>query len=203
MKTIRALQGVLVSLALSTSAHALVHGEPVPRSTPDTGTLAARLVPAMEAWVAPNTHAYYEPRATTDARYLRIATAIATVALDPDHEPLFGGPKGRERTAFLLASIASYESNFSRSIETCRKGGDSGRAWTLWQVHQPKGIACESLESGARLAVDMLRTSLHACADQAPKDRLAAYTDGVCRPSRASRERYSRAVTWLEAHDVG
>lgn len=38
--------------------------------------------------------------------------------------------------AALLAVVARRESDFLKEHETCQKSGDSGQAWTMFQLHR-------------------------------------------------------------------
>ena len=106
---------------------------------------------AMIAWTPlQSLTSYGETVDQVRARYLAIASDIATGAMSPDEPPLFSGPSGRARTALLLASIGSFEGGWQRFVEEgdCNKDGfhadrrgncDGGHAFTSWQIHVPHG----------------------------------------------------------------
>jgi hypothetical protein len=163
--------------------------------------LAAYLLSAMNSWVPPAQHAYYETPDDTAGRYASIAGDIAEVALDPAEEPVFAGDDGRYKTALLLASIASYESSFRARVDDCRVAGDNGRAHGLWQTHAPKDAVCTDRRQAARIALEMVRASFAECRALDFADRLSLYTDGACKHDwNRSRYRVWRAVRWWTHH---
>jgi hypothetical protein len=160
---------------------------------------------AMLAWVPPSQQGPAEAGPVAQARYERIAQDIASVALDPNVDPLFDGDDGRARTAILLASIASHESMFSRAVDEGVVRGDHGVAWGLWQVHCYRGEACRELIRdrlrGAREALRIARLSMHACRGMSLSDRLSVYTTGRCvHGQHESRVRVQRALDWMTRH---
>jgi hypothetical protein len=148
-------------------------------------------------------HSYYEKAEVTTARYESIAETIAETALE---KPIFRDDVSGVKTALLLGSIATFESSLKDDIDTCAKGGDIDKngvphAWTLWQVHAPKELACASRLEGARIAREMVRNSFKVCATFDMQDRLSVYTDGSCHNKwNRSRHRMFRATNWLDKH---
>ena len=158
-------------------------------------SLATAIMAAMHLWAPVSAHAYYEAPAITEARYMQIASDIATVAKE---EPI-GTPY---QTGLLLASIASYESGGYRAdVVFCRVSGDHDKAWGLFQSHAPREAVCRSLQDAARIALGQVRDSLERCASNPEATRLAAYTSGSCdRGWLAARRRWERAQEWLREH---
>lgn len=154
----------------------------------------------MTYWVDPAKHTY-EPVRQTEQRYSELAATIAAVVLDTNHEPMFEGEYGRVKEALLLASIASYESNFERDMMNCKITGDSGIAFGPWQTHTKKNETCNNIISAATHALRMARTSLDWCKGQRLPDRLSGYTDGKCRTSQASRNRMNRALNYFKENN--
>lgn len=172
--------------------------------------IATWLATAMHAW-APE-----QPARTRfvegGTRYDAIARTIAEVAYDADEPPLFKGPDGRARTALLLTSIASLESNFEEEVDAGRKRGDHGDSVCLLQVRLPgrsritmqgdvygysydAGWSAEDVASDrtkcVRAALHIARESFRICHD------LSMYTTGHCQPKElTATNRMKRAVTW-------
>jgi len=171
-------------------------------------TLALWLWFAMTTWVPPahQTGAWREPEADAAGRYLDFAEDVARVALDPDEAPVPGladdDETSRARTALLLAAIASYESAYAAAVITCSKLGP-GRAKGPFQCEGRCPEVCTDVTHAARVALAMVRQSFEVCSGRDFLDRLAFYTDGVCRPSWArSRVRIGRAERWWRAHPL-
>jgi hypothetical protein len=156
----------------------------------------------MLSWAPLTEHAFVEARAVTEARYAAIADDIASVALA--EPPLFAGDDGRARTAVLLAAIASVESGgFRGDVAFCRRPGDRGHAWGLYQSHTARERVCSSVREATRVALEQVRESINACLPlDAPA--LAAYASGSCRKGHsAARSRWDRAAAWMRAHAWG
>jgi hypothetical protein len=170
--------------------------------------LAAYVLSAMTAWVAPKTHP--EGEAAAVVRYTQIADDIAAVALDPKEKPAFEGDDGRIKTALLLASIASLESGYRADIDQGRTRGDHGVSWCLVQV-QVWGTTAEGW-TGRDLVADRtkclkaglhrIHTSFAMCAGWPIENRLSGYTIGTCKKEWTSRTRTHRALAWLHDHPV-
>src|SRR5262245_32288767 len=83
--------------------------------------LAAWVLSVMLSAVPPGKSRHSsEARESAEAgrtRYAQIARAIAEVTSDPKEEPLFDGPRGREKTAALLLAISYYESHWRRDVD--------------------------------------------------------------------------------------
>ena len=165
-------------------------------------SLAFAIWSAMVTWVPPSdqTKAWREPESEAVGRYWDIAELIATVSLDPNEEPLpIANEEGeaRRRTAFILASVASFEGAYAKNIAECTRLG-LGKARGLWQCEGGARACpdvCTDLEHQARLALKMVRDSFAWCAGLSLLDRLGAYTDGKCISDwPRSRNRIGRAV---------
>jgi hypothetical protein len=156
----------------------------------------------MSAWSPMSEHLYLETAAITEARYQAIAADIATAAEDPAEAPFFAGDDGRVRTAVLLAAVASFESGgFVAAVVDCRKPGDHGGAWGLYQSHRDRRMACAGVESASHLALAQFRESVRACQQLPPALWLSAYASGRCSSGHdASRQRWARASAWMLAH---
>ncbi len=153
-------------------------------------TILAYLVSAMVAWTP-------EGQAVDSARYSQIANDAWEVATN---SPVFDSNGGVLRTALLLLSIASYESSgYRQDIDEGRVRGDHGQAVCLGQVHV-YGPTRERVARNRRLCfsamIAAIRYSLEWCRYLKPEDRLGGYTIGQCKPSRTSRERWTRANRW-------
>lgn len=168
------------------------------------GPLAAYIFSAMILWIPTSNHTFTgEPVTQITARYEEIAEAVEKVALDPNRTPLFSGDDGRIKTALLLASIASFESQYGRDVVNCKRAGDNGLAWGPWQTHSGKKRTCSSLEVAAGIAYDMIKYSFDHCQRVGLADKLTIYTSGgLCTHERgqASRFRMNRALYWFNKH---
>jgi hypothetical protein len=147
---------------------------------------------------------------TVDARrerYASIAADLYALAYDPETKPIFGGKKGRARTAALLLAVAYHESGFARDVDLgpCYRGKDGkgarcdhGLSACLMQVRIGKGTTSEGwtqkelfedrkkcFAAGLRL----LRRSFSACKALPMKHRLNAYASGSCDKGHAGSER--------------
>jgi hypothetical protein len=176
--------------------------------------LIAYLLSAMIAWSPPSDHDYYAERQDTLERYESIARDIATVALDPDEPPLFGGPQARAQTALFVTSIAFYESGgFRGDVDAGigkRSRGDGGRSWCLMQLNIGEGLTAEQW-SGRELVQDRrkcihagltrIRESFALCHFLPLYDRLSGYTKGRCIADEdLAHRRLRRAMQWWTAH---
>jgi hypothetical protein len=151
---------------------------------------------AFMVWAVPPADHWRDPTAVTEERYAEFAHVIASVALDPDEEPIVN----RTFTAVLLASVASFESVFRAEIMNCEKPGMGG-ALGPYQHEHPKARerVCDSWEQATRHALGMLRTSFQACAKFPFDDRVSWYTDGRCEGDWwRSRSRVHRAERWAK-----
>lgn len=166
-------------------------------------TLANYIFAAMIFWVPVSDHSYYEKPEITIARYHDIATSIAESALDSEQDPLFTEEDGRIKTALLLASVASSEGFFREDIDSCKKGGDNGLAWGLWQTHASKKLVCSSRKEAIGIALKMMRQSFVSCKNLSVLDRMSVYTDGQCHSNwKRSRFKMSRAINYLNTHKL-
>ena len=148
----------------------------------------------MVAW-APPTGPQYEPVAQeqveqTIARYHQIAEAIATVAYDPDEEPV----ATRRFTAAMLAAISFHESRWRRDVDLgmgrtmlARTGWNGGgNAWCMMQLQlgrrwlpAPDAERLSS-EAGFRILEDSaLRTSEGWTGLDLLGDRLKCFRAGL------------------------
>jgi len=173
-------------------------------------SLVSYLVAAMIAWVPLHAHAPLESPEDTLARYESIARDLATVALDDDEEPLFAGDDGRVQTALLMASVASYESSYGKTVDDGTRRGDHGHSYCLMQIRVGGGVTREGW-SGSDLVRDrtlcfraglhILHSSFGACHRLPVEDRMSAYATGHCfENARVSRSRIGRARAWFAAH---
>lgn len=155
--------------------------------------LLALLTTAALTWTLPP-----KSRDAERARYETAVAPLVEVAFDPAEPSIFPGPAGRTRTAALLASIASYESNFRADVLDGRVKGDHGESVCALQIRVPKGvkILVKELEFSyvdaadprghdgpaiaadpklcARIALHMIRASYRRCGN------LSGYTSGHC-----------------------
>lgn len=140
-------------------------------------------------------------------RYEGIAAAVREVAYDPDERPVFGGAKGRARTAALLLAIAWHESGFARDVDLgpCWRGRandsprcDFGRATCLLQIHTRDGKTREGWTPAELLAdrtkciragLHLVQSSFSACRANPPRHRLAAFASGRCTAGQSGSER--------------
>jgi hypothetical protein len=154
------------------------------QSPPDKGALAGRFVKdAVE---------------TTEQRierYQAIATAIATVAFDPNEKPVFGGRTGRFATASLLLAISWMESGWRRDVDlglgkeargggmdTCSmqirlgKNEKTREGWDWQDIVNDR-------EKCFRAGLHIVRRSFAACSKLPVEHRLSAYASGSCHES--------------------
>lgn len=75
---------------------------------------------------------------------------------------------GAEQTALLMVAVAWHESSFARDVEQCRRAGDQGRAWTIWQLRHAywggptPATICADPHAAARRAYGGLRRAFVA-----------------------------------------
>lgn len=170
-------------------------------------TMAA-FAPPERASVERGMPGWSETKAQREERYGGIAEAIARVVSDPDEKPVFGGEKGRARTAALLAAIAWHESGFARDVDIgpCYRGRandgarcDHGRAACLMQIHvNPDGRTLEGWTKEElfadrtkcfRAGLHLLQKSFASCKANPPKHRLAAFASGRCSAGQSGSEK--------------
>jgi hypothetical protein len=154
----------------------------------------AAILAAMLSFVPLRAHSSFEPRAVTEARYLSIAGDIAQAA---EESPAPG--LGAAETGVLLASVASYESNFAARVDDCRVRGGTRAApsWGLWQVAGTRAALCTSRLAAARTALGIIATSLATCR----REPLSLYVAGRClSESPKAHWRWQRASAWWGAH---
>jgi hypothetical protein len=174
------------------------------------GPLATYIFSAMISWVPLSNHIFTgESVENITARYELIAETVEKTALDPNREPLIVGEDGRIKTALLLASIASFESQYGRDVVSCKRVGDNGVAYGPWQTHiYNKNEAkkdCTDLNVMISLAYDMIRSSFDHCQGVVLADKLTIYTSGGrCTHERgqASRYRVNRAMYYYSQHQA-
>ena len=169
--------------------------------------LATYLVVAMTAWVPPAQHV--EGRDKALERYESIAKDIATVAMDEANDPLFAGGDGRQKTALLMASIASFESYYRADVDSGKARGDNGKSWCLMQIQVGTGKTAEGWSGEELIAsrnkcltagLNKLRVSMAFCRALPLRFRLAGYTHGKCIEDPKSETRMGRATRWLSDH---
>jgi hypothetical protein len=166
-------------------------------------TLAAYLLAAMTAWYPAKTHDFTKvPREDTQHRYEQIANDLASVAMDPNEEPLFSGETGRAQTALVMLSFAGYESGgFAQDVDTLRRKGDGGLGVCLMQVHPPYANRVVDRLSCFHEGLRALHDSWAMCKAGTTADRLTGYTVGHCEAGeRGAWIRVSRATRWWTAH---
>lgn len=171
-------------------------------------TLTTYLLTAMTTWVPAATHPEGTDKAL--ARYESIARDIAAVALDEGQTPLFAGADGREKTALLLASIASFESYFRADVEEGRARGDNGGSYCLMQIQvgtkTAEGWTGKDLIASRQkclvAGLNRIRQSFAMCRALPQTFRLAGYTCGRCLEEPKAEQRMSRAIKWLAAHPL-
>jgi hypothetical protein len=171
-------------------------------------TLTTYLLTAMTTWVPAATHPEGAEKAM--ARYESIARDIATVALDEGQTPLFAGADGREKTALLLASIASFESFFRADVDEGRARGDNGGSYCLMQIQvgtkTAEGWTGKDLIASRHkclvAGLNRIRESFVMCRALPQPYRLAGYTCGRCVQEPKAEQRMNRAIKWLAAHPL-
>ena len=179
-----------------------------------TSDVADWLLALMVAFAPPERAEKVDPfpgwEETTEERrerYADIGRDLYAFAYHPDTKPVFGGKKGRARTAALLLAIAYHESGFAKDVDKgpCYRGKngdsarcDSGLSACLMQIHLGKGTTPEGWTQkdlfddrkkcfGAGLR--LIRKSFSACRSLPLKHRLNAYASGSCAKGHAGSER--------------
>jgi hypothetical protein len=184
--------------------------------TPDRmkSEIAEWLLALMVAFAPPERAARHDQfpgwEETSDERrerYASIGRDLYAYVYDPETKPVFGGKKGRARTAALLLAIAYHESGFAKDVDKgpCYRGKngnsarcDSGLSACLMQIHIGEGSTPEGWKkkdlfadrkkcfaSGLRL----IRKSFSACRSLPMKHRLNAYASGSCSKGQSGSER--------------
>lgn len=171
--------------------------------------LSAWLLARMVSAIPPGQHqtvSALETAAEHEARYRSIASAIASVALDPEEPPVF---RGRLGTAALLLSVSYFESAWRKDVDTGIgkfARGDSGQSCTIFQLNRGF-VACVPLladrELAAREALHVLRQSAAACRSLGPDAALNVYASGSCEAGQeAGRKRIEKARRWLRENPL-
>ncbi len=96
----------------------------------------------------------------------------------------------------LLAKIARFESSYVERIARCdckKHECDKGRSYSSWQLLD-KPQACESTESAARIALEMVRESVKLCHFLPANERLSLYARGTC---LSDRGRQLSKIRWI------
>jgi len=128
-----------------------------------TLALPPERIAAMPGWE--------ETPAAREARYSEIAADVAAVVYAPDAVVLYAGPRARARTAALLVAVAVLESGLAADVDRgpCYRGRDGrgprcdrGRAFGLWQVHDPSVQG--DRRAAARAALRLMRGSFGVAA---------------------------------------
>lgn len=191
--------------------------------------LAAWLVLAMASWIPlPEKPLHGEPLAHYAARRASIAEDVVAVAMDPSEEPVYDGADARERTALLMASIASFESAFDLEVDRGKRLGPAGEVCIMqvsvdW-ARTPRGMTTVEGWTRDELAADRrkcLRAALHklqisrrVCSDpKHPQNRtklalvgadvFSIYTGGKCTMGSVyAAHRFDRARKWLAQSPV-
>lgn len=134
--------------------------------------------------------------------WVDLAQSVSDVATE---SPVFDGPKGQERTAALLVSLAFFESGFRglKSVNFSPKRGDNGQSVGFFGIWPRKGDPSkDELEKDASLQVRLAREriveSFRSCSYGDPGDRLALYASGSCsRGLLESKHRWNQAVVLM------
>jgi hypothetical protein len=140
-------------------------------------------------------------------RYAEIGRDLYSYVYHPDTKPIFGGAKGRARTASLLLAIAYHESGFAKDVDKgpCYRGKsgnstrcDSGMSACLMQIHlgdgtTPEGHTQKDLFADRKkcfgAGLRLIRRSFSACKSLPMKHRLNAYASGSCSKGHEGSER--------------
>lgn len=140
-------------------------------------------------------------------RYAEIGRDLYAYVYHPDTKPVFGGKKGRARTASLLLAIAYHESGFAKDVDKgpCYRGKsgnsarcDSGMSACLMQIHigdgsTPEGWTQKDLFADRKkcfaAGLRLIRRSFAACKSLPIKHRLNAYASGSCAKGHEGSER--------------
>ena len=166
---------------------------------------------AMKEWVPPISQCYWSPnkdkyQACQDAiaaHHRDIAKTIVEVMTDPTTALPIAGDNNQVKSALLMASIASYESHFSKNADTCTGNGvgDYGISFGLWQTQTPRSTTCNNRASALRHAIRIVNISFEYCKQYPLRDRLAAYACGRCDCGQVdSEKKFNRAMKYLEKH---
>jgi len=152
-----------------------------------------------------------DPQERAD-RLASISNDIVDIVFDGEEQPLFSGPRGREKSAVLVATFASHESGFfSRGVDLGTSRGDGGSSWCIMQLHIGKGRTAEGW-TGPDLIADrkkcvrsgyhIMRSAIKMCGGP-EEDRMAAYISGRCDVAVAqSQDRYRHAMKLLRGHGL-
>lgn len=138
------------------------------------------------------------------ARYISIAADI-NKAVEIEG-PLFPGPYGKMRTAFLMMAVAKAESEgFQYAVARGTQRGDHGRSWCYGQINIGKGhvhVGDEEMRSwtGQDLIDDpvkcfraqhrVLKLSMGVCRSLPERSALSAYTSGKCSTTETTAQTY-------------
>ncbi len=140
-------------------------------------------------------------------RYAMIGRDLYEFVYDPETKPIFGGKKGRARTAALLLAISYHESGFAKDVDIgpCYRGKngqsarcDSGISACMMQIHIGNGQTVEGWTKKDLFAdrkkcfaagLRLIRKSFSACRKLPMKHRLNAYASGSCSKGQAGSER--------------
>jgi len=128
----------LHAIALAVVAIVIGWHSPSKADEPGAADVQKWVVDRMVAWSKPGVTLHppaMESFEDGQARYALIADAVLTTVAR--EKPLFGGSRGRLRTAALLLSISMFESSYRKDVDMNlgKEGrGDGGRSWCLMQV---------------------------------------------------------------------
>lgn len=141
-----------------------------------------------------------------------ISKDIIDVVFDPAEEPLFPGPRGREKSAVFVATYASHESGrFNKNVDLGKARGDGGSSWCIMQLHIGAGKTAEGW-TGKELIADrqkcvragyhVMRSAMKMC--KGPEEhKMAAYISGRCDVARTqSQERYKHAMRLFKGNSL-
>jgi hypothetical protein len=180
------------------------------RPMPNILALAHWLLIAMGSFYPQESHRFIdEDKNITEERYEEIAYDIAFAVSQPYVRPAFDDKDpiaARAKTGLLLASIGADESRYIEDVEMCRKGGDHGHSWGLFQTSRAKTLTCQSVPLASAVAIDMVRESFRISRTVSRDEItwLAEYTDGLQYDTPKARgrsaRRMGRMLRWWAEH---
>jgi hypothetical protein len=149
-----------------------------------------------------------------NARYLAIATDVATVAYDPAEKPLYAGAFGRARTMTTLLAVAFHESGFAHDVDVgpCYRGKDGkgsrcdgGRSACMLQRLVGTGTTPEGWTQADlfadrqkcfRSGLHRIASSFRQCGKLGPDYVFDGYAGGLCELSvnGVSTTRHTRGL---------
>jgi len=175
------------------------------------------LSPVERAVTVPTWPGWQETVEERSQRYEAIAEALYEVAFDPIEPSLFGGGRGRSRTAVFLLAVAYHESGFVKDVDEgpCYRGKDGkngrcdgGLAACMMQLRVGAGTTIEGWTKEElfadrtkcfRSGLRAMRKSFRACEHLEEDYKLNVYASGTCtRGHHRSKEIVSIARRMLD-----